>query len=142
MLTDLKSLIEFASEQAEKIFRKQGVLYPLYHAIKRNGDTVILTPEMENKDIGVAMVKAWFEIEDIDRYVFMNEAWILDDRKQTLPPQDWPKIQREGLRNHPDRREVILFAAENRRNELQTATRYILRPESAKPKLSPHPGTR
>jgi hypothetical protein len=136
-LTDLKSLIEFASTQAEKIFRKTGVLYPMYHAISSIGETKILTPKLDDKDLAVAMVKAWFEIENIDRYCFIDEAWILDDRKGNLPPQDWARIRREGLSNHPDRREVIMFSAENRRGEMQTATRFILRPEIGKPSLSP-----
>lgn len=137
-LLDLKSLIEFASKQTEKIFRKNGVIYPMYHAIKASGETAILTPpHLGSKDLDVAMIKAWFEIENILTYVFMDEAYILDDRKGTLPPQDWKKIQREGLRNHPDRREIIMFSAENRRGEMLTATRFILRPEIGKPTLSP-----
>ena len=41
-LIELTDLIEFASTQAEKIFRLQGVLYPLYHAITTSGETQIL----------------------------------------------------------------------------------------------------
>lgn len=135
MLDDLKSLVEFASAQAEKLFRKQGVIYPLYHAITANGETVILTPPGRDKDLSVAIVKAWFVLNDIDRYVFIDEAWILDVRKSGQPI-DEAKVHREGISNHPDRREIVMFAAENRRGELQTARRFILRPEHGKPTLS------
>jgi hypothetical protein len=134
---DLKELVEFASEQAEKIFKKTGAIYPMYHAITAKGESLILTPREEDKDLAVALVKAAFILNDVSQYVFMDEAWILDDRKGSLPPQDWAKIQREGIRNHPDRREAVMFAAENRHGKMLTGTRFILRPENGRPKLSP-----
>jgi len=136
VLTDLKSMIEFASAQAEKLFRAQGILYPLYHCIKTNGDTVILPAVSADKDLSVAMTVAWMQLNDVDRYVFMDEAWMLDDRRGQLG-LDMEKIQREGIRNHPDRREAVMFSAENRRGEMLTARRFILRPEIGKAKLAP-----
>jgi hypothetical protein len=135
-LMDLKSLIEFASTQAEKIFRRAGAISPMYHAIKASGEHAILTPREDDKDVAVAMVKAWFVLNDIDRYVFIDEAWILDTTKGG-PPIDMAKVRREGLRNHPDRREVVMFAAENKRGEMLTAARFILRPEHGKAQLTP-----
>src|SRR3981189_903551 len=113
MLDDLKSMIEFASAQAGKLFRRQGIIYPLYHAIDANGKTTILPALDRDKDMSVAMTKAWFAINDIDRYVFMDEAWILDDRDGRMGI-DIAKANREGIRNHPDRREIVMFSAENR----------------------------
>ena len=137
MLTDLKDLIQFASAQVEKIFRKTGEILPMYHAIKSTGETMIITPPHDcSKDMAVALTKAAFALENVDRYVFLTEAWILDNRKGG-PPIDVDKAKREGLANHPDRREVIMLAAENRRGEIQTATRFILRPEHGKAKLAP-----
>jgi hypothetical protein len=136
MLDDLKSMIEFASKQAGKLFRKQGIIYPLYHAIDADGKTTILPALDRDKDMSVAMTKAWFAINQIDRYVFMDEAWVLDDRRGQLGI-DIEKIKREGVRNHPDRREIVMFSAENRRDERLTAKRFILRPEIGKPSLSP-----
>jgi hypothetical protein len=135
-LGDLKSLIEFASKQAEKLFRLQGILYPLYHCIKANGDTVILNRFDSDKDLSVAMMIAWMHLNDVDRYVFMDEAWIVDSTQSGVE-LDVEKAMREGLRNHPDRREAVMFSAENRRGEQLTAKRYILRPEIGKPKLAP-----
>lgn len=136
-LTDLKSLIGFASAQAETLFRMQGVLYPLYHCITAGGKTVFLNAlDLEDKDLSVAMTMVWMRLAEIDRYVFMDEAWIVDDRRGQLG-LDIEKVRREGVKNHPDRREVVMFSAENRRGEQLTARRYILRPEIGKPKLAP-----
>jgi hypothetical protein len=135
-LSDLKSMIEFASEFAGKIFRRTGNINPMYHAIKATGETLILTPPSDDKDISVALIKAAFAIENIDRYVFMDEAWMVDDHRGQLG-LDIEKVRREGVRNHPACREIVMFSAENRRGEGLTAKRFILRPEVGKPSLSP-----
>jgi hypothetical protein len=135
-MIDLKSLIEFASKQAEKLFRKQGAIYPMYHAIKASGEHVILTPPPGDKDMSVAMVKAWLALENISTVCFIDEAWILDSRKGG-PEIDVEKARRYGIRNHPDRREVVMFAAENREGQMLTARRFILRPEIGKASLAP-----
>ena len=136
VLTDLKSLIEFASEQAEKIFRRTGRLLPMYHAFKSNGVQFVMPALEQDKDLSVAMTKAAFVLEDVDRYVFIDEAWIVDSTQSGVT-LDIEKANRFGISNHPDRREVVMFAAENRRGEMRTAKRFILRPEIGKPKLAP-----
>ena len=135
-LIDLKSMIEFASAQAEKLFRAQRVIYPLYHAITATGETAILNPPPGDKDLSVALMKAWMQLNDVDRYVFMDEAWIVDDRRGQLG-LDIEKVRRTGIKNHPDRREIVMFSAENRRGEQLTAKRFILRPEIGNAKLAP-----
>lgn len=132
-LLDLKSLIEFASVQAENIFGKTGELYPMYHCIKADGETRIVHYD---KDLSVGLIKAWFVIENVDRYVFMAESWIVPDSRGQLR-LDVEKIRREGVRNHPERREIVMFSAENIRGEMLTAKRFILRPEIGKPQLAP-----
>jgi hypothetical protein len=136
MLNDLKSMIEFASTQAEKLFKKQGAIYPLYHAIRTTGESVVLNPPPGDKDLSVALIKAWLALENIDRYVFMDEAWIIDDRRGQIK-LDVEKIRREGVRNHPDRREIVMFSAESRHGKMMTGRRFILRPEIGKPSLAP-----
>ena len=135
-LTDLKSMIEFASAQAEKLFRLQGVIYPLYHCIKSNGENAVLNQMDRDKDTSVAMMKAWMHLNDIDRYVFFDEAWIVDDRHGQIG-LDMEKVRRVGISEHPDRREVVMFSAENRQGEQMMARRFILRPEIGKPRLAP-----
>ena len=136
-LADLKSMIEFASAQAEKIFRKTGALYPMYHAIKRNGDTVILTPDMGDKDIAVAMMTAWLVLNEIDRYVFIDEAWIVDGTASGVALDVEEGAARRRAQTIRTCREIVMFAAENLRGERMTGKRFILRPEIGKPKLSP-----
>jgi hypothetical protein len=130
---NLKELITFASAQAETIFRRTGELLPMWHCIKSNGEQLIVPSPCEDKDMAVGLIKALMELEDVETYVFMSEAWILE-RAQG---DDIAMADRYGLSGHPDRREVIMFAAENRNGEEQTARRYILRPEHGKAKLSP-----
>jgi hypothetical protein len=79
---------------------------------------------------------AWMHLNDVDRYCYMDEAWIVDDRRGQLG-LDIERVKREGVKNHPDRREIVMFSAENRRGEQLTAKRFILRPEIGKPTLSP-----
>ena len=112
------------------------MLYPLYHCVKANGETAILGAELRDKDLNVAMVTAWMQLNAVDRYVFMDEAWMIHTSKDG-PPLDLEWINRHGLRNHPDRREAVMFSAENRRGEFLTAKRYILRPETGNPTLAP-----
>ena len=138
-LTDLRALIEFASERIEMIFRKSGVIHSMYHAIAADGKHELISPASDDKDIAVALMRAAFELRGIDRYVFCDEAWIIDTSKsgRTITEAEWAKIRREGLRNHPDRREIVMFSAENRRGEQLLASRYILRPEHGKATLMP-----
>ncbi|SRR5580765_6303086 len=135
---DLKELIEFASAQAEKIFRKAGEFVPMWHAITAEGrEIIVVSPEFcEHKDAGIQAIREQFEKEDVEIYVFISEAWLLET-KRSHDRQDLAKIARQGIGNHPDRREVIAFSAENRKGEMLTGRRYILRPEHGKAKLSP-----
>lgn len=134
-LTDLTSMIEFAARNAGRIFRDKGVIYPMYHAIMTDGTNVVLSPPGGSKDESVALVRAWLQINDIDRFVYIDEAWILDTTKGG-PEIDLEKVRREGIKDHPDRREIVMYAAENRRGEMLTAQQFILRPEIGKAKLS------
>ena len=132
---NFKELIELCSAQVDKIFRHTGQLLPMYHAITRNGEELIIPAPDVSKDLSVMLVKAELELRGVDTVVFFSEAWMLDSTKtQELDIESWAN---RGLAEHPDRREIIAFAAENRRGEMQTAKRYILRPEHGKAKLAP-----
>ena len=133
MKMDLKELIAFANASAETIFRRTGELLPMWHCIKSNGEQMIIPSPCDDKDVAISLIKALMELEDVETYVFMSEAWML----QTEGDADIDQINRRGLSEHPDRREAIMFAAENRDGEEQTACRFILRPEHGKAKLSP-----
>ena len=136
MNNQLADLIHSVSEAIEDIFRKTGEIRPMYEAIKPDGEHMVVVVPGCDKDGEVAMVRAFFAIENVDRYVFVSEAWTLDSTKSGAPI-DVEQARREGIRNHPDRREAVMFMAESRDGEMLTAHRYILRPEHRKPKLAP-----
>lgn len=135
----LQALIEFASKQAETIFNKTGVIYPLYHAIKSHGERMVFSPPLviDDKDVMVAMVKTFLAEHEVESYVFMDEAWTVEIKDKKLRPSEVQRLMRAGAAHHQDRREVVMFSAENRKGEMLTASRYILRPEISKPRLSP-----
>jgi hypothetical protein len=136
MTERLADLIKVASNKAEELFRKSGEILPMYEATRPDGKRLIIPTPGIDKDTDVMLIKAIFAIENIDHYVYFTEAWIIDNTRSGQP-LDLDKIKREGVRNHPDRREVVMFIAENRDGEILTASRYILRPEHGKAKLTP-----
>ena len=108
----------------------------MYHAIA--GDKVFIIPSLHpDKANAVALVKVLFAKHKVDRYVFMDEAWILEAHDRIPSREEMQRIQREGLEHHPDRREILMFSAEDRRGNRLMAHRFILRPERGKAKLSP-----
>lgn len=134
---ELCALIAFAAEQAAKIFHTNGRVLPMYHAVTRDGTNVILDPPHENKDTAVILVRAFFELHDVVRYCFIDEAWVLDASARKITNAEWERIRREGLSQHPDRREMLLVSGEDHASGLVTAHRFILRPEHGKATLTP-----
>ena len=126
---DLKSLITFASEQVEEIFYHIGMVAPMYHAIKENGEILVFMMPDVSKDEAVDIVRFILDANRVESYVFIGEAWML----HTL---DVP-VDVTGLSRHPDSREAVMFSAENTRGEALTASRYILRPEHGRATLTP-----
>ena len=137
MRGDLKELIKFVSPLAEKIFRQTGQLQPMWHAVTALDQTLIIPQPAADKNLAAALIRLEFKVRNVDHYVFMSEAWILNATKSDISARDLRAIASEGLAEHPDRREIIMFSAENSRGETLTALRYILRPEHGRAKLSP-----
>jgi hypothetical protein len=108
----------------------------MYHAVTEGGEELVFSPPAPDKDTSVAMVRALFVIRKVVRYVFIDEAWLLE-AKGGLDPADLLRAARKGISGHPDRREVLLLNAEDRHGGHIMGRRYILRPEHGKPKLSP-----
>lgn len=135
--TELRELIDYASTQAEKIFKNTGRIMPMYHAVQADGQHLVTPTPDADKDVAVALIKSLFRLRNVVRYVYINEAWKLEMPGREPSPAEWLEIQRKGLENHPDRREIMTFFAENRAGELMMAQRYILRPERGKAKLTP-----
>jgi hypothetical protein len=137
-MINLKELIEVADHSAETIFLDVGKVLPMYHAITAEDKHMIMPMLGTDKDKAVEIAKAAFAKYNVVQYVFIDEAWILDTVRRRLPKGDeWRKIKSEGLRDHPDRREILMYSAESRKGEQFMGHRYILRPEHGPPKLSP-----
>jgi hypothetical protein len=136
MTTDnLLNLIEVASTAAERIFKHRGELLPMYHCIDADGrEHLVPMPPGHNKDQAVAIMRAYFELHHIVRYVFMDEAWTL-----VLAPGEVnvETVMRNGITaDYHDRIEVIIFSGEDEIG-LITAQRKIRRPAKGKPTLGP-----
>ncbi len=136
MTTELREMIEHASDWADKQFRKSGTILPIYHAVTRNDEQLITGTPHDDKDVAVAMIRALFALQDVVRYVFVNEAWTLE-RRPTPSPAEMEEIARHGLSDHPDRREVVMFFAEDNRGNCLQAHRCILRPQHGRATLAP-----
>lgn len=136
--TELRELIEIASGGAEQCFRRSGRLSPRYHCMLADGGSFVTPAPHDDKDVSVALMRALFQIKHVVKYVFIDEAWILDtsitDAAEAAKLEAW--AGKHGIANHPDRREIVMFLAEDLAGRL-SAHRFILRQEHGKPKLSP-----
>jgi hypothetical protein len=130
----LREMLAFTSGQCDKIFARTGVIYPMWHAITSAGETIIERPAFGDKDFAVAMIRALFDLKDVVRYVFVDEAWTLN---RMVRPDEDEKIRREGIANHPDRVEVLMIQGEDRECGQIMLHRNIIRPASGKPYLGP-----
>jgi hypothetical protein len=132
---ELRKLIEIASEAVEKLFKHTGSVGPMYHGFTADTSFILPAPRTD-KDTAVEIVRALFEERKVLRYVFFDEAWIVGAKEPASLMATMAFAKRHGVRNHPDRREVVMFCAEDQTTTVQ-AHRYILRPEHGKAKLSP-----
>jgi hypothetical protein len=137
-MSDLREMIEIASDAAEKLFQTRGVIMPMYHCVTADHVHFVAPAPHKDKDIGVAMMRLMFKVKHVVRYVFIDEAWIVD--QSHTDAAEGAKLEayaaRHGLANHPDRREIVMFLAEDLAGRL-SAHRFILRPEHGKPTLAP-----
>jgi hypothetical protein len=132
MSTTLREFLADAAVAASRIFEETGELLPLYHVVIGTGEEIAFPGLPGNKDVAVAAVRELFRITEATRYVFMNEAWALmsEDEKTTQ------EVYRDGVRNHPDRVEIIMFSAEDVNEGMLLAHRDIIR-EDGKVRLGP-----
>jgi hypothetical protein len=102
----LRDLVQRASAHVSSIFSKDGAIYaPFWHAITSSGRALILAPEIADKDIAVAAVRAAFEQEDVVRYVSIAEAWVLKKKASDIVQGEIERYQKHGVADHPDRTE-------------------------------------
>jgi hypothetical protein len=131
---DLRAMLAYASDYAERRFAKKGQLVGMWHAITSKGENIVEPGPPCDKDTAVAIIRAMFEIRDVVRYVFFDEAWTL---YKLIQPDEMTRINRDGLASHPERVEVVMFQGEDAEWGQITAQRLIHRPAHGKPYLGP-----
>ena len=127
----LRDLIEASSEGAGRLFRENGYVRPLWHAIKSDGVPLIVRSPPGDKDFAVTMVRALFEIEEVIRYVFFDEAWMVVEKRA----DNIPDIETKGIVDHPNRVECIYFNGEDLQEGWLCARRLIVRDRAGKGRL-------
>jgi hypothetical protein len=133
----LHELIEVASVAAERVFMKHGSVMPIWHMVTAGGEHLYSGPLSNDKNIGVVLIKAFMLMKNVVRYVFVDEAWVLDRSQSSIEPDEIARINREGLADHPERQEVLMFSAEDQNAGMLTAHRIIIREPGRKARLGP-----
>jgi hypothetical protein len=132
----LKEWVAAVSKPIDSIFATAGQVMAMMHIINGNGDNVIVPVFMNDKDRAFGIMREALRLTKASRYVFISEGWILEAPADRLGPE-LERINQLGLEHHNDRREVVLYQAEDRGGETVSAHQFILRPETGKPTLSP-----
>lgn len=124
----LRSMIESASQFVENVFAQDGAIASIWHYVRGDGQEVVMAaPPTEDKDEAVMLMRSVFQLENAVRCLFICEAWTVEvgGEAEVKAMQAW--IARGGSAvDHPQRCEVILFAAEDDTGQL-TAQRKIVR---------------
>jgi hypothetical protein len=136
---DLSKLLDHASFFVEEQFRHVGRITPMWIAVDQKGNQVVVPPPVPfvtqaAKDYATLVVRALFALTGVTRYVFICESWILLAEDA---PIDIEAVQRDGISDHPGRREVVNLTAESDVSGLVLAWRPIIRPAKGKARLGP-----
>ncbi len=130
-----EQLVKFAARRVEKIFRQRGEIIWMYHFIKDDGQHGVFVPPpfLDGKDAIVAATKALFEAEHVVAYVYLNEAWTLQE-EAGASEVDALMAKYGSLEHVPGRREVVVILAEDA-NGVVGGYMEINRPAGRKPYL-------
>lgn len=139
-MTTLREFIQHASGGIERVFHRTGIVKPMWHAITRDRDEMIFPPPAPDKDDAAVMVRVLFELRDVVRYVFIDEAWIVDAMGENNTPERLEAVAAAaitGATASPLREEVVMFAAEDEAEGSLMARRRIIRPAHGRATLGP-----
>jgi hypothetical protein len=133
-LTELQDFFAIAAENTACMFRKNGGVLAMWHAVDGNDEHILIATPWNNddeKDIASGALRQMFRAKKVKRFAFICEAW-------TAEVSTMAEV-REGPRpsEHPDRREVLMINAEDREGNSLSGFFYILRPEHGEATLSP-----
>jgi hypothetical protein len=131
---DLRSLITELSDATETFFKRRGRVSPVWIAIDANGRAHLIQPISDDKDLSATFTRARFRYLGIKRYVFIDEAWMLNE-SSGMGEADLKAAMKEGISNHPRRIEVVFFSGEDEDAGIITAHRRIERPAGKRPYL-------
>jgi hypothetical protein len=134
-MSELQKLFDHAAEHVAVMFKERGEVAPMWHAVDRDNEHLVICTPWSDADEKYAIVKRLcqlFHERGVKRYVFMCEAW-------TLEAPNLKDIENHIGRfaEHPDRREVLTIQAEDCDGNSLMGLYYILRPEHAPATLSP-----
>src|ERR1700674_1763665 len=133
----MEGLIMRLSKVAKKNFNEHGALPPVFCCITGDGRPFMLPAMMgADKEQSFAVARAVIQQLGVVLYVFVSEAWV-GMFAADISNAELREIDRHGLKDHPDRREAIVYNAEDREGNAVSAQQFILRPEVSKPVLSP-----
>jgi len=136
MIDTLRDFIIKTDAKVTQIFDNAGEILPMWHSITESGEHKIVPSPPFDKDIAALLMRAYFELNDVVRYVFVNEAWQLY-APAGFSDDELHEIARHGLSDHPNRIEALMYQAEDETGML-TAQRVITRPGNGnRPKLGP-----
>jgi len=131
----IRAMLAYASDFCAKRFAKTGEIAPMWHAVTSGGEHLYEPhPRASDKDTAMALIRAWFEIRDVVRYVYMGEAWTVE---RVLTDAEVAAMDRDGVASNPDAIEVVMFQAEDSDFGMLTAHRKIIRPRGVKAYLAP-----
>lgn len=131
MIDTLHTFITAIDIKVVPIFHRIGAITPMWHVETAAGDIYVMAPPGD-KDTAALLMRAYFEIHDVVRYAFIDEAWTLTT--PAITPEEIRRIARRGLADHPDRVEVLMYQAEDESGSA-TGHRVITRPLKGKPQL-------
>ena len=128
----LHDFIIFVDERVTVVYQTLGEIQPMWHAVTASGEHRILPSPDMHKDTAAILMREYFKLHDVKRYVFIDEAWQLET--PVIDENEMREIARRGLEHHPDRIEVLSYQAEDD-SGLITAQRVITRLPSGKGQL-------
>jgi hypothetical protein len=138
-MSTLREFVERASAKIEVVFNATGEVLPMYHFVIGAEDVVLPAPP-GGKDIAVAIMREIFKKTGTHRYVFIDEAWLATE---IAPPDTSMDDMHERMKTmtppseRPDRKEVVIFMAEDETEGYFAAQREIIRDADGKGTLGP-----
>jgi len=136
MHEQLKKEIESASAWADAVFAEKGEILPMWHAVAAKDEHHIIPNISPDKDDAASLVRAFCELMDIKRLLFISEAWTCaTDTAKAAEAMGWLRAGK-SLETFPDRIEVLIFSGEDEYGTV-SAHREIIRAKGKKPTLGP-----